>query len=106
MLPELDPCSEENSVLEVPLRAEIADGLTVSRFDVMEHRVRKRGVLTTGYYVIVQSPRKSARYIVTRRNRERPRQFFDIGRLDLLLKDIAPDAVMSIHRKAKLPPKK
>jgi hypothetical protein len=94
----LTTCNEETSILEVELAAAVKQG-SVANIHIME--------MEENYYVVAElkyTPNK-VWYLTTRRDRNAPKIFKDLNRLNKHLKTDYKTDTVTIFRNQELPPK-
>ena len=94
---QLQSCTIDNSLLSVDL-SNAAIQQTLDKITVME--------TLSGFYVVVQIKWSGSKdwYLVTRRNRNEPKVFKDLKRLNEHLLELCPSTDFKLIRKMDFPP--
>jgi len=94
---QLQSCTIDNSLLSAEL-SNAAIQKTLDKITVME--------TLSGFYVVVQIKWSGSKdwYLVTRRNRNEPKVFMDLKRLNDHLLEICPSIGFELIRKMNFPP--
>lgn len=95
---KLQPCTTDNSLLSADL-SNAAIQQTLDKITVME--------TPSGFYVVVQIRWSGLKdwYLATRRDRNEPRLFVDLTRLNNHLLEISPLTGFELIRQMNLPPR-